>query len=95
MRTLLEILDAHKATMSVPLPDGVGSQYSEYHAIINFANGKIEVNIYDDEGGAYGHDYDEPFDIKWIDTISKFVADLKEAKTVPVYTLDLLSTSQE
>lgn len=91
---LIEILDKHKVMMTIPLPEGVASEYSEYHAHVQFADNKITVRVYNDEGGTYGYDYEEPLPIEWVDVISKFVSELKESKTVPEYTLELKYNGQ-
>ena len=85
---LIEILQKHKANLSIPLPDGVGSTYSEYHAFISFEDGKIEVNIYSDEGNQWEFDC-EGMDVSWMESITKFVGEIKEAKIIPDYTLNL------
>lgn len=85
---LLEILQKHKANLVVPLPDGVGSIYSSYNACISFDNNKIEVIIYDEDGSEFRFDGDG-MDIAWVDTISNFVSDLKQAQSIPEYTLKL------
>lgn len=92
MKTLIEILNDHKATLTIPLCDGVGSSYSEYHAHIQFADNKITVDIYNDEGSHWDLGEDGSMDFRWVEQIKAFVDDLKAAKAVPEYTLDLLAT---
>jgi hypothetical protein len=85
---LIEILQKHKAILSVPLPAGVGSSYSEYHAHLSFEDGKIKALVFSDEGNQWEFDY-EGMDVTWMETISKFVGELQAAKAVPEYTLEL------
>jgi hypothetical protein len=87
---LLEVLDKHKATLSLPLGDGVGSEYFEYHALIFFRDGKITVNIYNDEGQEWDL-ADDGLDVRWIEQISHFVDQLKQSGVIPDYTLSLLN----
>lgn len=89
--TLTDILQKHKATLSIPLCDGIGASYSEYHAHIQFADGKITVDIYNDEGSHWELGEDGTIDYQWVEQIKAFVDDLKAAKSVPEYTLELLS----
>jgi len=88
--TLLEILDQHKAHIAIPLSEGVGSEYSEYHASIGFAENKITVQIYNDEGWAYELNENDGMPYEWAEQVTKFVNDLKQIKAIPDYTLYLL-----
>lgn len=92
---LIEIIEKHKATFSIPLCDGVGASYSEYHAHIQFADGKITVDVYNDEGGQWDMGEDGSLDYQWVKQITDFVEELKVAKIVPEYTLDLLAKKED
>jgi len=81
-----EILNRHHANLSIRV--GVGT-YSEYFAHISFDDNKITVEIHNDEGGRYASE-EEPIPFEWIEKITLFVNDLKSAKAIPDYTLNLL-----
>jgi len=82
-----EILEKHKATLSIRVSE---STYSEYFAHISFEENKITVNIFSDEGGHYASE-EEPIPYEWIEKITLFVNDLKLAKAIPDYTLNLIT----
>lgn len=88
---LVEILDRHKAQLSLPLADGVASEFSDYYAIISFGEGKISVVVYTDDAIEWDMAND-PLDMRWIEQINNFVWQLKDAGLVPEYTLNLLNT---
>lgn len=85
-QTVEEIMHKHKANIYVKLEPG--STYSDYYAHIEFKDNKIKVKIYNDEGGCYDGD-DEAMPFEWIATIKGIVDDLKNAKAIPDYTLEL------
>jgi hypothetical protein len=87
MKTLIEILDENKATFYLKLD---GDMYDDYSAHINFEDGKITVNIFSCEGNYFGNE-EEPLPFSWVEKINKVVNDLKEAKMLPEYTLNLLT----
>lgn len=87
MKTLIEVLNDHKANISIRVGE---SSYSEYFAHVGFEDNKITVNIYSDEGGHYASE-EEPMPFEWIEKINTFVNDLKEAKHLPEYTLKLIA----
>jgi hypothetical protein len=86
MKTLLDILEQNKAQVSFQVGE---SAYSEYYAHISFEDSKVRVNVFDDEGGHYG-DEEEPMPFEWIEKIYKVVNELKEAKHLPEFTLNLI-----
>jgi hypothetical protein len=85
--TLIEILEKNKANLSIKLEPG--GDYTDYFAHLSFEDNKIHVEIYNDEGGSYQSD-EEPMPYAWIEMITKLVNDLKEAKAIPDYTLNLI-----
>ena len=88
MKTLIDILNENKASMSIRVGE---STYSEYFAHIGLEDNKITVNIFSDEGSHYASE-DKPMPFEWIEKITKFVHELQEAKHLPEYTLNLIST---
>jgi hypothetical protein len=82
-----EILSQHKASLSIRVGE---STYCEYFAHISFEENKITVNIFNDEGGHYASE-EEPIPYEWIEKITLFVNDLKLAKAIPDYTLNLIT----
>jgi hypothetical protein len=87
MKTLIEILNDNKANMSIRVGE---STYYEYFAHVGFEDGKITVNVFNDEGGHYASE-EEPMPFEWIEKIYKFVGELQESKHLPEYTLKLIA----
>lgn len=83
---LLEIVDKHKANLSLKLkPSG---DWCDFNVYFSFEGNKITIEIYDEEGGHYDSD-SEPLKYEWVEQITNFVNDLKEAKAIPDYQLEL------
>ncbi len=91
MSTLIDILDSNKASFGLPLLPRADESYSEYHATITFADKKITVQIYNDEGWTYELGENDGMPFEWAEQITKFVNELKQAEMIPEYTLDLLA----
>jgi len=86
MKTLLDILEKHKASVSFKIGE---SEYNVYNAHIELVDGSIKVNIHSDEGDFYG-DEETPMPFAWIEKIYKVVNELKVARHLPEFTLNLI-----